>query len=289
MNLHPVSDPLSGEKLISVSPALRTYVEEDGRLARLNFFPGRHLTDVALQREQEIRTRRLRLRGQAVTPGVVRGLEVALIRAATEPALEIAPGHALDSNGEDLVVSRTVRVPITEFSFFDPMTNTLSPRIAELETNEAADFVAVLVLEAGFVRDTDLPLAAQQTEQGTDFTPCERVPADESYFRTTTIDAGRLILCRWPDQPGAGPAWRNRVAWAVFDAERRQEALPWLARGTALAVVAFNTARQPLWMDRHAVVREGGRPRDRIFLNGAGSEHLWVAQFNQFLRGVERG
>jgi hypothetical protein len=282
MNLYPIADPFAAEKLAAVLPALRTYVEDDPRLSRLNFFPGRHLTDTALQREQGIRALRLRLRGQAVTPGVADGLEVSLVQSAGEPRLEIAPGHALAASGEDMVLHRGMTVRIGELSFYDPATQTLSVRLADLETTESADFAAVLVLQPGFVRDTDLPLGAQAADHGTDFTPCERVPEDETFYRTTTADAARLVLCRWPGQPGPGAAWRNRLAWAVFRAERNGQALPWNALGTPLALIGFDAGRRPLWIDRHAVVREGGRPRVRVLRAATGEPRLWEAQFDQF-------
>jgi hypothetical protein len=282
MNLYPIADPFETEKLAAVFPALRTYVEDDPRLSRLNFFPGRHLTDTALKREQAIRALRLRLRGQAVTAGVTDGLEVSLVKTAGEPRLEIAPGHALTPSGEDIVLHRGMSVPLGELSFYDPATQTLSARLADLETTEAANFAAVLVLQPGFVRDTDLPLGAQVGDHGTDFTPCERVPEDETFYKTTTADAARLILCRWPAQPAPAAAWRNRLAWAVFRAERNGQALPWNALGTPLALIGFDTSRRPRWIDRHAVVREGGRPRVRVLRAATGEPRLWEAQFDQF-------
>jgi hypothetical protein len=282
MNLHPLADPLAAEKLAAVFPPLRPYVEDDDRLSRLNYFPGRHLTDTALQREQAVRVRRLCLRGQAVSAGVADGLEVTLVQSAGAPRLEIAPGHALTATGEDLVLHRGMVVPLGELSFYDPATQTFSERLAELETTEPADFAAVLLLQPGFVRDTDIPLAAQVGEHGTDFTPCERVPEDETFYKTTVADAARLMLCRWPGQPAPGAAWRNRLAWAVFRAERLGQSLPWLALGAPLALIGFDTDRRPLWLDRHAVVREGGRPRVRVLRAKAGDPRLWEAQFDQF-------
>ena len=282
MKLFPLADPLAGEKLADVVPAPAPFVDDAARIARLNLFPGRHLTAEAMQREQAVRVWPVVCRGQAVTPGIIEGLEVAWQPSLTAPALQLSAGRALAASGTDVVLARTATVRLDDLRFFDPATQTVSAFLGQSEGPEPANFVAILVLQPGYVRDTDIPLVAQIADAGTDFSPCDRVPDDETFYRTTTTDAQRALLCRWPDAPAEGPLWRNQLAWAVFAAERAGVPLPWTALGVPLALIAFDVNRRPLWVDRFAVVREGGRPRRRRLIDQQGEPRLWQAQFEQF-------
>lgn len=275
MKLGSIPDPFSGEKIAAIHPRPASFVEDPERLARLHYFPGRHLTAHALQREQAIRTRRLGLRGQAVTHGVVSGLELGFRQVADDAILELRPGQALTSSGLDMVVDRTVEVPVASLPFIDPAT---------LETTferPAAPFVAVLLLQPGYLEDADLPLALQR-EAGTDFTPGPRVPEDEVYYQTTVIDASRLVLYPLPDNEPAGGVWQNRAAWSVFNRETQGLEVPWHEVGVALALCGFYDDLEMAWIDRHAVVRPAGKPRQRVLIQPDFDARTWPARFDQF-------
>lgn len=294
MNLHPIRDPLAGEKVVFVQPSFATYVDRTtdqanevtsdnlARLSRLNFFPGRHLNDQALKFEQFIRSRRLELRGQAVAPGVVRGLEVALLRDAAEPSLEIAPGQALAASGQDLVFHQRVRVDIGKLPVFDPAQEKVLDEFGGLTLVHAGSFAVVLVAVPwpGFREEP--PQALRSPGHTTEFTPVEDDFKDEAFVRRTDIDGARLMLCLWPTQPPPGPVWRNRLAWTIFLAERSGQPLPWTNLGVPLALIAFNAENKPQWLDRHAVARTGGRPLGRKFIAEVGEPRIWEAQFHQF-------
>jgi hypothetical protein len=298
MNLRLVPNPLPSEKLVGVFPALRPHVPDADRLARLNFFPGRHLTDTALDQEQTIRVTRLRLRGQAVSPGIAAGLEITLINRALDPALNITPGQALTADGDDIVLPRSLSIPLRSIDAFDPDTGGYAPRLAELDSSTPATFAAVLLLQPGYVRASTPPLGTTPPDLIGSFVPTEGVSPDAVYDRTTLTDAARVLFCRWPDLPEPGPAWRNRIAWAVFDAEQRGLPLPWHRLGAPLALIGFDQDTDRFWVDRYAVARPGGRPAPRRFWPSstapagfevfrglwpnAGEAHLWQARFNQF-------
>jgi hypothetical protein len=281
MKVGSIPDPFAGEKLADVVPRLAPFVDDEERLARLRYFPGRHLTDLALQGEQAVRVQRLRLRGQSVTEGVVEGLEVTWLAAAGDVEFHISAGHAVAASGEDLVLDRRAVVRLADM-WEAQATGVVADANIGQPPPPRGPFAAILVLQPGFIRDDDLPPAAQAEPGATDFTPGPRSPADEVYRRTTTIDACRLLLVHPPWEEPFDGVWRSRVAWSFFDREMRGDARPWLDLGVPLAVVGFADDFVPLWIDRHAVVRPGGRSRRRCLVAEGAGPRLWNAQFDQF-------
>ncbi len=282
MKLGSIPDPFSGEKLADIYPRIAPFVEQTPRLGRLHYFPGRHLTDINLGREQKVRTDRLALRGRAVQPGVVSGLELSWRQLSGTVEFALRPGQALTAAGIDLVVDRTVEFSYEHLRLYDPALNRLADLPLGLDDNApTAAHVAVLVLQPGFVDDADLPLAAQD-DHGTDFTPCPRVPEDEVYYKTTSTDAARLFLYPLSADTTAGALLQNLVAWTIFDDEAAGHPLPWHALGVPLAVIGFNNALVPEWIDRHAVVRPAGKPRRRVLIQPTFDARVWHARFDQF-------
>lgn len=185
-------------------------------------------------------------------------------------------------------------------------------RLGRLPRNPAGASVGVLMLVPGQIEEIEVPAAAKAAEkQAENFQPFERDPADEAYHRRSTVDAARLVLLPlspdnfpgWRLPPVTAPGrWRNEVAWSVFAAEQRalQAALrtpdepplvlPWEAAGVAVALVGLDENWLPLFLDRHAVARQGGRPRQRVLASrelalrrgGAGEPRLWQARVDQF-------
>jgi len=283
MKIGGIPDPFSGEKIAEIYPRLAPFVEETPRLGRLHYFPGRHLTDAALEREQAVRVERLELRGRSVTSGIVNGLEVTWRTINGRIAFVVSPGHALTEAGTDMVVDRTIEVPYEDLKFYDHANREVSDLPLGLNENgPRRAYAAVLVLQRGFVNDADLPLAVRGETDDRDFTPCPRVPEDEVYYRTTSTDAGRLIVYPLPWDESPGLQWQNRIAWAIFNREAAGEKLPWTPLGVPLAVIGFNDALTPEWIDRHAVMRQAGRPRQRVLIQPTFDARVWHARFNQF-------
>lgn len=198
-------------------------------------------------------------------------------------------------------------------------------RLGRLPQNPAGASAGVLLLVPGQIEEIEVPAAARAADkQAVNFQPFERDPADEAYHRRSTVDAARLVLLPlspdnfpgWRLPPITAPGrWRNEVAWSVFAAEQRalQAALrrpdepplvlPWEAAGVAIALVGLDENWLPLFFDRHAVARQGGRPRHRVLTSrelalgrgGVGEPRLWQARVDQFAaelaghRAVEPG
>ena len=75
MTIQPISDPLDGERVIGLSPQNADEAAVDW-LRRPNIFPGRALTQGALQQAQAWAAGHIAKRGQDWVAGVVTGLEV---------------------------------------------------------------------------------------------------------------------------------------------------------------------------------------------------------------------
>jgi hypothetical protein len=285
MSVTPIRDPLAGERLLAVDPALAPSVVSVHR--RLNFFTGRALSDVALTTEQDWSGGRLALRGQMVSPGVVQGLELAL----EGDTLHVQAGLGLAASGEDVVVPRALLASLRDVAVSaspailaaaGPGTPTLGELIA---AGAALPAAAVLTLQPA---SAELVGAFDPAEQ------CERDPRNDAFEDWQRVDACRLVLVAWPTDaiplPLPGDRWRNRLAYAVFDAERRLAAdavLPWEEVGVPIGLIGFDAAFAPLFADRHAVARAGGRARRRTpLVAGLGSPLLWQARIQQFAEHV---
>jgi hypothetical protein len=116
VSITPIDRPLSGEHLVGLAP-------EDAAdasrwwLRRPNLFAGRTLTAPTLSGRQDWAARHIALRGQAFTPGVVRGLEAALFNSAGWPGdtrLALMQGQGLSVDGEDVRVLQALEVALAD-------------------------------------------------------------------------------------------------------------------------------------------------------------------------------
>lgn len=302
MNMTPVRDPVSGERVIALSPANATEAAA-AWLRRPNIFPGRALTQGALQQSQEWAAGHLAKRGQDWVAGIVDGLELSVQQVAVDPAepsavrqqflatsLQVSPGRGLATSGEDVVLTRTLQCSLADVPVVAPAAffatgggvgagtpgqpPTLLPRevgvpLGALSTVSLATLPPVGVLVMQPVRVETAPLDPMD--------PCEHNACDEgtvnnadSFIDWRSADAVRLLWFVWPGEwrplPGVPPAqWRNALAWTVFEAERQlavDGTLPWEDWGVPIAMVNLDNQHRPLWLDRASVVREGGRARD---------------------------
>ncbi|HEY2294739.1 MAG TPA: hypothetical protein VGM86_28895, partial [Thermoanaerobaculia bacterium] len=290
MNVTPIRPPLDGEQVLAVDPPLQPRVDAGWR-RRLNLFTGRSLDATALSAEQRSRAARAVLLAQAVTPGIVAGLAASLGGTALRDAvLDVTPGLGITAYGEDVRLPRTLHMPLANLQVDAPVAlldgggagagRRLGPTLGELlDKNVALPPVLVLVLQ---------PVTVEEVGGADPGDPCERDPQSEAFEDQRTVDACRPILYAWPTDwlplPAAGPAWRNRLAWAVFERARLAagQPLPWEETGLPLALVGTDEAATALVLDRSTVARTGGRPRARTaLLPAAGDPALWQARVQQ--------
>lgn len=322
-----------GEIAVAVQPRLAGRVDA-GEQRRLNAFAGRALTAPLLHAEQNHRSRRIARLNRALSAGVVEGLGLAFFEsdlASIDTVLDPAPaeldlaaprrimidlGLALDAAGEELVVPQALQLDALDLPLVAPpwlLDGTPPPppstgqadgsvlaarRVGAslreaLRAGRAVPRVGLVMLQ---------PIEHWQLERADPFDQCERDLEAEAFEDQQRRDAGRLLFYAWPDEwlaPRApDAAWRNRLAYQVFGREAAlgaADAMPWFEYGVPLALVAFNAAWRPLFADRGAVVRAGGRPRGRALLAAGlaaadpaqrriaagGDRFLWQARIDQ--------
>ena len=294
MTIERIDQPLQGERVVALSP------EDAGRAAtdwrrRPNLFAGRTLTEATLQGRQAWQAGRLGHRAQALTAGVVRGLEVFALPGSGGARLLIEPGQGLAVDGEDVVLVRRTECRLDDLPVVAPPAwlqvqgggpgealepdglGLVNPRdvpdgitLVDLRSSAGSRFprVGVLVLQPVLV----------DTAEFDPNDPCDRCPCGENDNADSPVaafedwrvhDGARLLWYPWPVEWRALPLTtlrlRNALAHTVFDAEaalRHGETLPWEDWGVPLALVGLSETGTVQWVDRASVVRQGGRAKE---------------------------
>ena len=290
MRVTQISDALPGEALIGIEPELLQNVDA-GWLQRLALFTGRTLSDTALTNEQGYRAGRLDVLGQAVTQGIVHGLDLSVDRSAQDPVVLVTPGYGIAATGQDVALLRAMRTTLGSLAVIDGQSGAY---LADFNAFAAPGqpWAGVLLLQAivadapGSAVDTG---AASMIVSGNLDASCDQDPAESAFGDSQIVDGARLVLATWPSAPAAlalPPAtpqasWRNRLAYTVFNAElalAADERLPWDLLGVPLALAAFGAgSKQLLFVDRSAVARSGGLPRRRYLLAAPVADQGFVA------------
>ena len=295
MKVFPIDDPVVGEQVLSVQPVIARYPTADWQ-QRLEYFTGRALTHTALQLEQQSRSGHLATLGQAVSPGVVMGLEADAAVIDGKVVIEIAAGMGIAASGEIVHINRNQQALLDDVRVYAPASildpdwessqgegaYVLGDTLAELRAaGRPLPEAMILVLQ---------PVAVEHFGQQDSTDPCDYDPSDEAFENWQWLDGCRLALYAWNPKLGPLPMlgmWhRNRVAHAIFDYERslsEGEVLPWMELGVPVALVGLTDTLDFEFLDRNAVVRRGGEDRGNdVPIQPAGNRFLWQAQFEQF-------
>lgn len=331
MSIRPIRNPLPGERVIGLSPATADEATTVWR-RRPNLFPGRALSAAALVQRQAWGQGHLALRGQDWVAGVVDGLGVdwSLDPGASGLAavqLRITAGRGLAVSGEDLVLTRPLECRLADVPVVAPPgffvdgsgvedgDETAPPTLRERSIGAALG--ALLPAAAATLPELGVLLlqpVSVDTAPLDAMDPCERSACDEGRITDAAAfedwriaDAVRLLWLVWPGEWRGRPLvgalqQRNARAWQVFQAEAALapgQTLPWEPWGLPLALVALAANRQPLWLDRASVVRQGGRGREgrlqRTTPAGAAAGRcvtqprlpsLWQAQIEQLAEQI---
>jgi len=274
MKVKRIFNPAKGERVIAVDPEMKLEVGADWR-RRLNFYTGRSLSDVALTTEQTGRDGRLALRGQMMSAGVISGLEAALeLDQSGNYFYHLLGGTGVAASGEDVVMVQEMRVNVFSTLVFFPA------GLSGLGGRESLKFTLRRLIDEGvnLPRAGVLmlqPVTAELIGRLNPADECEIDPTNDAFDDWQSVDATRLVLYIWPDTPATkiplppltpAATWRNRIAHTIFEAEKaltEDELMPWNELGVPVGVVGFADDWTPLFLDRYAVVRAGGKPQRR--------------------------
>jgi hypothetical protein len=288
MNVTETFRPLQGEVALDVAPRMALRVDTEPALKRARFGVGRVLTPQVLQDEQEARSQRTNGLMQALATGVVRGFETPYVQGPTGGArIDVSPGIAM-AHGEDVILPATARLPAHLISVAHESLESAGPVWTDIERRALRDapswpLGALAARFAGRGLPSVAVLIARPIRLLRDLSPhvggpCHDDP-DPASQRLAFEDALRFEWVLWPHRdrplPGRDAAWRNRLAWRVFDGEAQGLVWPWQALGVPIALAGFDdmASGRLAFLDSQSVMREGGglRARSPLVRSGLGA------------------
>src|SRR5664279_3757617 len=261
----PITDPVSGESLVGTEPQLRQQVDPGLWRQRLNLFTGRALSVSALDSEQQYRGGLLATLGQAVTAGTVSGLGLSLDLSGADPMLVVSPGYGITASGQEVVLNSTLKTHLSTLTVIDVSGNQRFNFHQSVGDPTNSTYAGILLLQ---------PVVAQVSGQFLDTgtgpievsgnlsASCDQDPSEYAFEDWQIADAVRLVYLPWPAGVPALPlpllapeaTWRNRLAYAIFEAEALlgpDDQLPWAMLGLPVALIASDPglAWKPLFVD----------------------------------------
>lgn len=249
----PITDAVPGESLVGTEPQLLQQVDPGWR-RRLNLFTGRALTESALDNEQTYRAGLLATLGQSVTAGTVTGLALTMNMSGADPVLTVSPGYGIAAYGQDVALNATLKTTLSTLAVIDSISGAqvLTFREYVLDPNNKT-YAGILILQPVIaqVSGQALDSGAAIVVSGNLGASCYQDPAERVFEDTQIVDAARLVFLPWPTGasnlplPPAAPqtTWRNRLAYAIFEAEAllgADDQLPWAMLGVPVALIAFD-------------------------------------------------
>lgn len=228
------------------------------------------------------------LLGQAVTQGIVQGLDLSVDLTAADPAITVAPGYGLAATGQDVNILRTMTTKLSALAVIDGITGAaLAPTFDKFTPPASQPWAGILLLQGvlASVPGSEVDTSFGNVVSGNLFASCSQDPAEYPFSDPQIVDAAQLVFATWPSTliiPTAAPAssWRNRLVYTVFNAEQAlgpDDRMPWEYLGVPLALAGFNATSKLLFADRSAVVRAGGLPRRRYILPVSDAQQSLVA------------
>lgn len=261
-----------GERVVAVDPPFATHVSERWN-RRIHYYSGRTLTHTALNVEQHNHSTHLTLYGGQLSPGVVQGLELSLenVESNSAPIEEqrylIQSGAAITCKGEDISLSQPMLINVHKL-----------PVIGQLATDTSPPRgIGIVVLQ---------PIVADSAAGFDDIDPCEIDPANDAFEDWQVVDGFRAAWYPWPGDwstpmPPFFKRLRNRLAYIIYGQEGKANGapLPWERVGAPLALVNILPNGRVDFIDRYAVVRQGGIPNPRqSLISNIGTPFLWQAR-----------
>ncbi|MGA3345105.1 MAG: hypothetical protein ABSC76_09585 [Terracidiphilus sp.] len=251
----PIVDPASGESLVGTEPQLQQQVDPGWWRQRLNLYTGRTLSVTALDGEQGYRGGLLATLGQSVTAGTISGLVLTLDMSGADPLLVVTPGYGITASGQDVVLNATLKAHLSTLAVIDAVTGVEMYDFHQSVGDPTnSTYAGILLLQpviaqvSGQMLDTGtLPIEVS----GNLGASCYQDPSEYAFEDWQIADAVRLVYLPWPKGVPALPlpakdpvaTWRNRLAYAIFEAESLlgpDDQLPWAMLGLPVGLIAFD-------------------------------------------------
>jgi hypothetical protein len=251
----PILDPVSGESLVGTEPQLLQQVNTGWWRQRLNLYTGRTLSVSALNSEQSYRGGLLATMGQYVTAGTVNGLALSMDTSGADQLFTVTPGYGITANGQDVELNSTLKARLSTLAVIDAVTGVEKYNFRQSVGDPTnTTYAGILLLQpvvaqvSGQVLDTGTPPIEVS---GNLNASCDQDPSEYAFEDWQIADAVRLVYLPWPTGVPALPlpakdpvaTWRNRLAYAIFEAESLlgpDDQLPWAMLGLPVALIAFD-------------------------------------------------
>ncbi len=251
----PILDPASGESLVGTEPQLQQQIDPGWWRQRLNLYSGRTLSVTALDGEQGYRGGLLATLGQSVTAGTISGLGLTLDLSGADPLLVVTPGYGITASGQDVMLNSTLKAHLSTLAVIDAVTGVEMYDFHQSVGDPTnSTYAGILLLQ---------PVIAQVSSQMLDTGTlpievsgnlgafCDQDPSEYAFEDWQIADGVRLVYLPWPKGvpalplPANDPAatWRNRLAYAIFEAEAQlgpDDQLPWAMLGLPVGLIAFD-------------------------------------------------
>jgi hypothetical protein len=250
----------------------------DPRRRRPRYFDGRFLAARDLTREQLYFLTRQADYGRAAGFGVVHGLFVRTLGAASgqpDADVEISPGHGITPSGETVMLGTTVRLKLSNALASEQLDAAFGLRRIPSEPLRSRSGLFVLALRP--VEFSANPIASYPTS----------ITGERRVEDGDIIEATALSLIPWPDQVAVADLElaRGRIVRDLFLGGRAPRGLP--ENALPLAMVALSRGVLQ-WSDSFLVRREIGSEREDILGLGFAPRALREAHLHQYVDHLQR-
>jgi len=277
MNIRFARHRFQGERVVQTAPELSIRVSGDW-YRRPCLYTGRALTDNTLILNTKHHIRHLQLFGRHLSKGIIYGLELSYYQKTylgqnreeeAEQWLRLTAGIGLTCDGEDVSLPDTTDIYLEN--------------VFSAKGEDPPRGTGVFVLEPLEIIDEIIKDEQDQCQWDK-----ERDPFDDEQI----IDGCRLVFYPWPTEtlgpspPVQAKHFRNQTAYQIYDYEidHPDDLLPWEYVGVPLGLSYITNKGKILFIDQHAVTRQGGAPlTTNPLLDMNGTPFLWEARIRQFI------
>ncbi|MET1254231.1 hypothetical protein [Aliikangiella maris] len=285
MSLHKVPQWLDSERVIDVVPEISNRLASNEiTLRRLNYVSGRTLTKAAMDIEVKHHDQHLALFGRQLSAGIIDGLTLSArllpVRQADESLqdiwhIELTAGIGVTHYGDDIAVNQRRQIAVNQI----PSVN--SPESIE----QVIEGVGIFLLQP--IKAEDMLVDRNNT--------CQQDVESYAFDDQLYTDGARLLWFPWPESfaplPDVEPALlRNTLSYLIYQKQQNDPSFiaPWEEIGVPLGLSQILPGGEVAFIDRFAVIRQGGAPLSVMPKNWQnGTPFLWQARIQGFTEHLQ--